>query len=1163
MTTAATPTITDTRFNKLKAKLRELFELDKSELDFGIYRIMAAKNKEVTDFLDRQLKDVVRQTLTEHGAGAADALQAELDEMIAGLRKAKLSDEQIEASDGVKDLREKLAAAGGKTGEELEADIYNHLLAFFGRYYDEGDFISQRRYKGDAYAIPYSGEEVTLHWANKDQYYIKSGEWHKDYRFKLPDGRRVRFALTDATQETGNNKEPDEAKRRYILVEDNPVVAEGDTLTFRMHFKAPSEAEKERAADGAVAIFGGDYAKDKSPKKGDERTQFCADAEQRAIEHIPAEWKDAVTSEAATGDKPERTLLGKHLDAFTARNTFDYFIHKDLGGFLRRELDFYIKNEVVRLDDLDAAPAEHLQRVQGRVRAIRRVASKVIELLESLEKFQKKLWLKKKFVLGTSWLVTVDRVPERLRDTVAQNTEQWAEWERLGFKPEGDVGGLFGGAEWGTRAYLDACDKLVVDTRLFDEVFTAEVLAAEAVLGDDDSLNRAETGHLINCDNYQGLNSVMATVNETVDCVYIDPPYNTDVSSIPYKNNYRHAAFATMMRDRIALLRSALSQRGVILVSIDDTERTTLEHALDDAFGHSNRVNELIWSQNTNDGRSPTYSTNHEYVEVYARSKPVVEADPSIFREPKPGFSEVSELVHSFDAKYPSIAQVEAALRDLYRSRKRDYRKAIEKAGLDWETEKRNDPWKGIYQYKFAEYRDAGGRLVSEDRARATDAKIWVYRESDWTIMSSENKQSASTRDPKDPNYRFYEVTHPATGKTCAQPSRGWKGTRFVDPNYPDRNSFESLVADDRIAFGPDESKVPQQKRFLHEVSTNVPKTIVVDYADGEKQTVALFGRSGVFLAPKHSSFLKTLIRPCASSRSVIMDCFGGSGSTAQAVIEMNREDQGTRQFILMEANAYYDTLIRPRIAKLLYSPNWKAGKATAHDQGVSALVKCFAVESYEDALNNLPTPTGDMFDGRPTEEADALIRYALDLEMGPHLLDLDIFRDPWGHAINAQLAGDDEIKRHRVDLVETFNYLLGLRVSAYGPIERYSAEFERAEHDDGLGRLKLTGRLRRDPDGPFKFQRVEGILNDGNDTRALVVWRTLTDDPEQEAAVLDAWMARHREATTERTEHRDYHQIYINGPVTLPQPTAEIRTVYPIEEAFKRKMFEDTEGVS
>jgi adenine-specific DNA-methyltransferase len=135
--------------------------------------------------------------------------------------------------------------------------------------------------------------------------------------------------------------------------------------------------------------------------------------------------------------------------------------------------------------------------------------------------------------------------------------------------------------------------------------------------------------------------------------------------------------------------------------------------------------------------------------------------------------------------------------------------------------------------------------------------------------------------------------------------------------------------------------------------------------------------------------------------------------------------------------------------------------------------------------------------------------------------------------------------------------------VHAYGPQECYSAEFERATHADGLGRLKLSSRLRRDANGPYVFQRVEGELNDGNSTRVLVVWRKLTDDPEKDAAVLDAWMTRHRESTRERTEHRDYHIIYINGPVTLPQPTAEIRTVYPIEETFKIKMFEDTDSAS
>lgn len=1168
-----TTTITDSKFNALKAKLRELFELDKSDLDFGIYRIIAAKNKEVTEFLDRQLKDVVRSTLAAHGAGAADQVQAELDKAIEQARTLGADPETLPK---VKELRARLESAGGAAAADLEADIYNHLLAFFGRYYDEGDFISQRRYKGDTYAIPYSGEEVTLHWANKDQYYIKSGEWHKDYRFKVgggeSGGKTVRFKLVEATQEVANNKEADDAKRRYILAIENPVEEAAGTLTLRFEFRVPTQADKDRAAAGAVAVFGGDYAKASNPKKGDEREQFCADAEKRAIAALPEAggWRALIATPgaAATADKPARTLLGKHLDHFTARNTFDYFIHKDLGGFLRRELDFYLKNEVVRLDDLESLPADHLQRVQGKVKAIRAVAGRLIAFLGSLEDFQKKMWLKKKFVLNTNWLVTVDRIPPALRDVVASNTEQWAEWERLGFKPEntGDAG-LFGGAAWGTRAYLDACDRLVVDTRFFGEAFRHEVLASDAVVASKASVDAALTGVLANGDNYQVLRSCAATWSESIECIYIDPPYNTDVSAIPYKNNYRDSAFATMMRDRLSLLRPVLNSYGVIMVSIDDTERTMVEHALDASFGEENHVEELIWVQNTNDGRSPTYSTNHEYVEVYARSKPVVEADPRVFREPKPGFSEVSELVRTLQPNYPSIVEIQRSLVSLYREHRRAYRSEVERGGLLWEVEKRNDPWKGIYQYKFAEYRDGQGRFVPESDARDKKASIWVYRESDWTIMSSENKQSASTRDPSHPNYRFYDVTHPVTGKLCSKPTRGWKGTRLVDPAYPDRNSLESLLRDHRIAFGEDESKVPQQKRFLHEVSTNVQKSVIVDYSDGEKQTFAMFAKAGVFLAPKHSTFVKTLIRPCCRRDSTILDCFGGSGSTAQAVVELNREDGGSRQFVLVETNAYYYTLIHPRVAKMLFSPKWRKGRADAFDVGLSGLVKCFALESYEDALNNLPSPSGTLLDGRTDAEKDALITYGLDLELGPHLLNLDAFRDPWGYTINAQLAGDAEIKRHRVDLVETFNYLIGLKVHAYGPLERYSADFERAVHADDLGRMKINGRLRRDANGPYVFQRVEGELNPasngGNSTRVLVVWRKLSDDPEKDAAVLDAWMARHRESTRERTAHRDYHLIYINGPVTLPQPTAEIRTVYPTEETFKLKMFEDTDGGS
>ena len=132
---------------------------------------------------------------------------------------------------------------------------------------------------------------------------------------------------------------------------------------------------------------------------------------------------------APTEANGERTVLGKHLERYTAKNSFDYFIHKDLAGFLRRELDLYLKSEVLNLDDLAAGDAARLRRALARVRTIRHMADKIIDFLAQLEDFQKRLWLKKKFVLETQWCVTLDRVPEailspRSRPTTTQR-EEW------------------------------------------------------------------------------------------------------------------------------------------------------------------------------------------------------------------------------------------------------------------------------------------------------------------------------------------------------------------------------------------------------------------------------------------------------------------------------------------------------------------------------------------------------------------------------------------------------------------------------------------------------------------------------------------------------------------------------------------------------------------
>jgi adenine-specific DNA-methyltransferase len=100
-----------------------------------------------------------------------------------------------------------------------------------------------------------------------------------------------------------------------------------------------------------------------------------------------------------------------------------------------------------------------------------------------------------------------------------------------------------------------------------------------------------------------------------------------------------------MMSDRIAASHPLLRINGVMFVSIDQTERTIVEHVVSDAFGSDNRVEEIIWVMNTTNSQVPTYSTNHEYVLTYAKDFPIVAQDPTMFREPKPGYEEVMALI--------------------------------------------------------------------------------------------------------------------------------------------------------------------------------------------------------------------------------------------------------------------------------------------------------------------------------------------------------------------------------------------------------------------------------------------------------------------------------------------------------------------------------------
>ncbi len=222
-----------TPVEKLKAKLAEIFQLDQADLDFGIYRIMNAKRDDITRFLDRDLLPQVEEEFKQYKSSDRVEIQKELDKVIEGVRAAGMDPEQAPK---VKELRARYAEEAVDM-IALQNEVFSHLYDFFARYYDEGDFISLRRYKEGVYAIPYEGEEVKLHWANHDQYYIKTAETFRDYAFRLPDERRVHFKIVEADTEKDNVKASNGKDRRFILAADNPVAVENGELIIRFEYR--------------------------------------------------------------------------------------------------------------------------------------------------------------------------------------------------------------------------------------------------------------------------------------------------------------------------------------------------------------------------------------------------------------------------------------------------------------------------------------------------------------------------------------------------------------------------------------------------------------------------------------------------------------------------------------------------------------------------------------------------------------------------------------------------------------------------------------------------------------------------------------------------------------------------------------------------------------
>ena len=985
---------------KLKTLLRELFQFDAADLDFGIYRIMNQRRAEIDDFVEKGLLDAVAQGFTLLQEGIVEEKREELNRVARRIRVSyhpgaideqgaiSLPEQFMQAELPVTYVRLQTEVKRASVSAEAEAEIFNALYTFFSRYYDRGDFVTKRRYsRTHKYAIPYNGEEVLLHWANRDQYYVKTADTLTDYVFVIAshDGYRVHFKLAAADTEQDNVK----GDKRYFFPAAEGVQSEYDEdrheLTLFFEYRPLNDAEKTT------------YGRARIQEKIIEATRG------RLLDAVPDVTLRGLLATPPAGK--EVPLLDLHLTRWTRKATSDYFIHKDLQGFLERELDFYLKNEVMRLDDLDTENAARAEQYLTKLVVIKRLARKIIAFLAQIEDFEKALFEKPKFVLSSEWCVTLDRAPEGLLSQVAANEAQWAEWERL-FGVQKPAGG-----ESERLAFLAEHPTLTVDTALYDVAFKDALLAALSMR--DGGLEAQRDGLLIHGENFQALTLLQPAYRGKVKCIYIDPPYNTGNDEFAYKDGYQHSSWMSMTSDRLRLGRKLLSDDAFLFASIDDNEAHNLATLIRMMNQSETVLPTITWEK-----RTKAQNTRTARQMLQSKTEYILGFRTQIGQQ---RFS----LEPTETKEYPFSDE-----RGAYRMQEVGQMSAV---GI------RGRPTM-VYAIRGVKPRDGMQWKLGQDEVDRLDVAGRL-------IMDGEKPMVIIRPDDED------EVRY----------SPFW--SHFFDKD----------------AYGTAESGAAEVRSDLG------------------------FGR--MIETVKPTKLIHKLLFHSTEHNSVICDFFAGSGTTAHAVIDLNRKEGSKRKYILIEMGDYFDTVLKPRIQKVVYAADWKNGQPVEGSAGSSHAFQYLRLESYEDTLDNLDLDTEAAPAGLfPPERDDYLLRYFLDHETRQSRLNVEKFATPFDYQLCVRRNGVET--RVGVDLMETANFLLGLAVQARRAYEH-------------------QGRTYR------------AVFGTTGDQSVVVIWRdTAGLDLETEAAFAQA------EVLAETEPDR----VYINGDSHVPN-------AQPIEAVFMNAM--------
>jgi adenine-specific DNA-methyltransferase len=246
---------------------------------------------------------------------------------------------------------------------------------------------------------------------------------------------------------------------------------------------------------------------------------------------------------------------------------------------------------------------------------------------------------------------------------------------------------------------------------------------------------------------------------------------------------------------------------------------------------------------------------------------------------------------------------------------------------------------------------------------------------------------------------------------------------------------------------------------------TYTPKTIWDDNemrTDHAQQILDDIMGDRVFRSPKPPALIKRALQLSTGEGNYVLDFFAGSGTTAQSVIELNREREDDHNYILVDLGDHLDEVAKPRIQKLVYADEWDDG-TPQNTNGVSHMFKYQELESYEDSLDNISF-TGERQAALDTFD-DYFLRYMLEFESreSETRLNIDKLSNPFEYQL--QLTRNGERETEQVDLIETFNYLIGLDVDEWIEYEHQGRPYRVVRGQRGEESVTVIWRNTEDLD--------------------------------------------------------------------------------------------------